>query len=218
EKARFRVAVFKQKGNAAMVCRLIPNKLLTFEQIGLPHKVVELLDRPRGLLLVTGPAGSGKTTTVYAGLRELSESAEEGRSLVSIEDPIEAVIKGVAQSQVQPTAGFTYEAGLRSLLRQDPDVILVGEIRDSTTAELVFQAALSGHLVLSTYHAGSAAGAMQRLVDMGIEPYQLRSGLLAVLSQRLLRRLCECAVETTSPSQLLGLEITAARKPAGCPS
>ena len=178
------------------------------------QRFAEHLVERGGLLLVTGPAGSGKTTTVYAALRELSLG--NGRSLVSIEDPIEAVIERVAQSQVQPVAGFTYETGLRSLLRQDPDVILVGEIRDRLTAELVFQASLSGHLVLSTYHAGSAAAALQRLTDMGLEPYQLRSGLLAVVSQRLVRRLCACARSSADPADRLGLDVETVQLEVGC--
>ena len=119
----------------------------------------------------------------------MADSNCVARNLVSLEDPIEAVVSGVAQSQVKPNAGFDYETGLRSLLRQDPEVILVGEIRDRKTAEIVFQASLTGHLVLTTFHAGSAAEAVSRLLDMGIEPYQLRSGILAVINQRLLRKL-----------------------------
>src|SRR5207302_1999197 len=136
--------------------------------------------------------GSGKTTTAYACLREVVRASGGRRSVVTLEDPIEVALAGVSQSQAQPSAGFTLATGLRSLMRQDPEVILVGEIRDTETVETVFQAALTGHLVLSTFHAGSATGAVARLLDMGIEPYLLTSGLRAVMHQRLLRRLCEC--------------------------
>ncbi len=225
-----RVSTFPTLYGEKVVVRLFvgSGEYRRLDHLGLPEDIAgplrPLLTARGGLLLVTGPAGSGKTTTVYAALRELARAdgatdaavTGSGRSLVSIEDPIEAVIEGVAQSQVQPAAGFTYETGLRSLLRQDPDVILVGEIRDRVTAELVFQASLSGHLVLSTYHAGSAVGAMQRLADMGIEPYQIRSGLLAVLSQRLARRLCGCARESRDPVDRGGREAEAVWLPQGC--
>jgi type II secretory ATPase GspE/PulE/Tfp pilus assembly ATPase PilB-like protein len=152
-----------------------------------------LLSQTSGLVLITGPAGSGKTTTAYACLRELLETSRGAKSLVSLEDPIEAELPGVAQSQVHRPAEFTYPLGLRSLLRQDPDVILVGEVRDRETAETTFQACLTGHLVLTTFHAGSAAEAISRLMDLGVEPYLLRAGLLALVCQRLLRKLCDCA-------------------------
>lgn len=178
--------------------------------------LMSLLHERGGLILLTGPAGSGKTTTIYAALRELSHENADGRSLVSLEDPIEALLPGVAQSQVQPAVGFDYATGLRSLMRQDPDVIMVGEIRDRETAEVVFQASLTGHLTLTTFHAGSAAGSLSRLADMGIEPYLLRSGLLAAVSQRLVRRLCPCAIPCEDDSEKLGLPVTTAHRPAGC--
>jgi type II secretory ATPase GspE/PulE/Tfp pilus assembly ATPase PilB-like protein len=167
------------------------------DELGLPCEILgalrQFLDETSGVILLTGPAGSGKTTTIYAALRELADKTRGGRSLVTLEDPIEVVVPGVAQSQVQPASGFDMAAGLRSLLRQDPEVIMVGEIRDRATAETVFQAALTGHLVLTTFHAGSAAQAINRLSDMGIEPYLLRSAVRAILCQRLVRRLCSCA-------------------------
>lgn len=166
------------------------------------------LSQTSGALIVAGPAGSGKTTTIYACLRELVRSERGLKSVVTLEDPIESVIAGVAQSQVKPAAGFTLASGLRSLLRQDPEVILVGEIRDFETAEAVFQAALTGHLVLTTFHAGNAAEAVGRLLEMGIEPYSLRSGLRGVLSQRLLRRLCDCKAVAPSDDALLGLPVS----------
>ncbi len=177
-----------------------------------------LLSETVGAVLVSGPAGSGKTTTVYACLRELSSRAAGARSLVSLEDPIEVAVPGVAQSQVNPAAGLDLATGLRFLMRQDPEVIMVGEIRDRATAEAAMQASLTGHLLLSTFHAGSAVETLGRLLDMGIEPYVLRSGLLAVICQRLLRRLCTCAVEITDPEEFLGLNPACGRRPVGCPA
>ena len=176
----------------------------------------ELLSETAGAILVSGPAGSGKTTTVYACLRELSSRAAGARSLVTLEDPIEVAVQGVAQSQVNAVAGLDLSTGLRFLMRQDPEVIMVGEIRDRATAEAAMQASLTGHLLLSTFHAGSAVETLGRLLDMGIEPYVLRSGLLAVVCQRLLRRLCSCAVEIKDPQEFLGLSVARAHRPGGC--
>ncbi len=181
-------------------------------------KLRALLEETSGVILLTGPAGSGKTTTIYASLREIDQQSGGGRSLVSLEDPIEVVVPGVDQSQVHPSSGFDMAIGLKSLLRQDPDVLMVGEIRDAETAETVFQASLTGHLVLTTFHAGSSAQAVSRLGDMGIEPYLLHSGLLAIVCQRLLRRLCECARESQEPRDLLGLPLESVRVPVGCPN
>ncbi len=180
------------------------------------HEWQRLLTLTSGVLLITGPAGSGKTTTLYASLREIILASPVMRSLVSLEDPIEAVVPGVAQSQINTAAGFDYARGLRSLLRQDPEVIMVGEIRDREAAETVFQASLTGHLILSTFHAGSTADAISRLCDMHIEPYLLRSGLIGLLSERLLRRLCECSVPGSDPDERLGLEVASWRLSQGC--
>jgi type II secretory ATPase GspE/PulE/Tfp pilus assembly ATPase PilB-like protein len=200
------------------------------DDLGLPADVRvaigDALGETGGVLLISGPAGSGKTTTAYAAMRELGRDGDSRaadaprspfrRSLVSLEDPIEAVLPEVAQSQVNAQAGFGYSAGLKALLRQDPEVILVGEIRDAETAAVVFQASLTGHLVVTTFHAGSAAEAVSRLLDMGLEPYQLRSGLLAVLNQRLVRRLCECAAWSDRPDDRFGLDIPRCKVPVGC--
>jgi general secretion pathway protein E len=140
-----------------------------------------------GLLIVTGPAGSGKTTTLYALLSHLS-AASPGLSLVALEDPVERDLPGVTQIEVSPFGQLTYELALRSILRQDPQVLMLGEIRDAATATLAVQAALSGHRLACTFHAATAGGAIARLVEMGVEPYQLTSALFGVLSQRLLRR------------------------------
>ena len=198
-----------------------PRRYLYLNDLGFPADVLEplrrLLGETSGAILATGPAGSGKTTTVYACLRELVAQWGGQRNLVSLEDPVEVAVPGVAQSQVNPRVGFDLATGLRFLLRQDPDVILVGEIRDRDTAEAAFQASLTGHLVLTTFHAGSAAEAISRLSDMGIEPYVLRSGVLAILGQRLLRRLCPCGRWTDEPAARLGLPADRVRLPVGCP-
>ena len=188
--------------------------------LGLPDDIqrdlLDLLRETAGALLITGPAGSGKTTTAYACLRELRRESGAGKSIVTLEDPVETVLAGVSQSQVNRAAGFDYATGLRSLLRQDPDAILVGEIRDRETAETVFQACLTGHLVLSTFHAGSAAEAVSRLGDMGIEPYLLRTGLLGIVCQRLFRLLCDCAEWTADDSAKLGFDAPRVRVTVGC--
>ena len=182
------------------------DQLQKLGQLGLPsHVLSELLqqlDATAGVILLTGPSGSGKTTTAYACLREIIEQSQGARCIMTLEDPIEVAVEGATQSQVRPAAGFDLGTGLRSLMRQDPDVILVGEIRDPQTAEAAFQAALTGHLVLTTFHAGSAAEAMTRLLDMQIEPYLIRSGLRSVICQRLLRRVCSnCGVLKDSGTQ-----------------
>jgi type II secretory ATPase GspE/PulE/Tfp pilus assembly ATPase PilB-like protein len=141
-------------------------------------------------VFLTGPSGSGKTTTIYACLRRLAAD-DVGRHIVTIEDPVERVLEGVCQSQAQPGGEFDFARGLRSLLRQDPEVIMVGEVRDRETAAVAMEAALTGHLLFSTLHAGSACGVIGRLLEMGIEPYLLTGGVRGILNQRLLRRLCD---------------------------
>ena len=148
--------------------------------------VREALDKPYGLILITGPTGSGKTTTLYSMLNELDHEEE---NVVSLEDPVEYHIEGINQSQVAPEIGYTFASGLRSILRQDPDVIMVGEIRDKETAELAIQAALTGHLVFSTLHTNSSVGAIPRLIDMGIDPYLIAPTLVLCMAQRLARRI-----------------------------
>lgn len=147
-------------------------------------------DRPQGTLLLTGPSASGKTTTIYALLRELLRQPTHSRHVVTIEDPVEYRLDGITQSQVHAGQGFTYDVGLRAILRQDPDVLMVGEIRDSETAHVAVKAGLTGHLVVSTLHSSSAAGVFSRLLDMGLEPYLLASSISGVLAQRLVRRNC----------------------------
>lgn len=217
-----RVSTFPTLYGEKAVVRLFADRArhVDLDSLGLaPELVVRLralLAETSGAILVTGPAGAGKTTTLYASLREIAARTAGGRSLVSLEDPIEAAVEGVAQSQANPAAGFDLAAGLRFLLRQDPEVIMVGEIRDSATAEVAFQASLTGHLVLSSFHAGSAAGAISRLSDMGIAPYLLRSGILAIVSQRLVRKLCRCAQSASGADPFLGLPVQRAWQPVGC--
>jgi general secretion pathway protein E len=217
-----RVSTFPTLHGEKAVIRLFAasGRFLRLDDLGLPVEVREALGQAlretSGAILLTGPSGSGKTTTIYACLRELVDDNQGRRSLTTLEDPIEVAVEGVTQSQVNPSAGFDLSTGLRSLLRQDPEVIVVGEVRDRSTAEVAFQASLTGHLVLTTFHAGSAAGAIGRLSDMGIEPYLLRSGLLAVVSQRLVRTLCQCAREDPEPRSRLGLPVDRARVAVGC--
>lgn len=190
------------------------------DELDFPGDVIDQcrvwMTQPQGVLIVSGPAGAGKTTTLYALLRQILRSAVTLRSICTLEDPIEALVPGTSQSQIHPQAGFTYEVGLKSLLRQDPEVLMVGEIRDKSTAEVVFQASLTGHLVLTTFHAGRAAEACGRLLDMGIEPYVIKSGLLGILSQRLVRRLCGCRREVAGTELLPGPPVARQLERAGC--
>jgi general secretion pathway protein E len=144
----------------------------------------ELIHKPHGIILVTGPTGSGKTTTLYAALEKINDNS---RNIMTVEDPIEYFIDGIGQTQVNTKVEMTFARGLRAILRQDPDVVMVGEIRDLETAEIAIQASLTGHLVLSTLHTNTAAGAVTRLRDMGVEPFLLSSSLIGVLAQRLVR-------------------------------
>jgi general secretion pathway protein E len=164
---------------------------LDLEQLGMSRKIHDsfndLLHKPHGIILVTGPTGSGKTTTLYAGLTILNVKT---RNILTVEDPIEYYIDGIGQTQVNTKVDMTFARGLRSILRQDPDVVMIGEIRDLETASIAVQASLTGHLVLSTLHTNSAIGAITRLRDMGVEPFLLASSLIGVMAQRLVRNLC----------------------------
>jgi len=217
-----RVSTFPTLFGEKAVVRMFaePGRFLRLDDLGLPdgvsNELSHALEETSGAIVLSGPAGSGKTTTIYACLRELAARAGGQRSLVSLEDPIESVVPGVAQSQVNLAAGLTLESGLKSLLRQDPEVIAIGEVRDKTTAEIALQAALTGHLILTTFHAGSACEVIGRFLDMGIEPYVLRSGLRAIVAQRLVRKLCVCAEPSSRPEDLLALPVQSARVPRGC--
>lgn len=189
-------------------------------QLGLTDLQLGILEQALletgGAIVFCGPAGSGKTTTGYACLREILAASRGTRSIASLEDPVEVVIPGVAQSQVRPAAGFDLAAAVRSVLRQDPDVLAVGEIRDAEVASTVFQASLTGHLVVTTLHAGSTRAAIDRLLDLGTGPPVLRAGLRLLVCQRLLRRLCRCATPVQHDRDLCGLPVSTARVAASC--
>lgn len=188
-----RVATMPTTHGEAAILRLLDRstKAVDFDQLGFNRRDAALLQRalnlPHGMLIVTGPTGSGKTTTLAAALGRLDRAT---RKVLTIEDPVEYQIVGVSQSQVRPAVGLTFASALRAFLRQDPDVIMVGEIRDSETAKIAIQAALTGHLVMTTLHTNTAAAAVTRLVDIGVEPYLIASTLTVILGQRLLRVLC----------------------------
>ncbi len=220
-----RLSTFPTLHGEKAVVRLFagPGRFLVLDDLGFPPEVRDalssLLDETSGAIVLAGPSGSGKTTTIYACLRELARRTEGRRSLATLEDPIESGLDGVSQAQVNPAAGLTLEAGLRALLRQDPEVIAVGEIRDRATAETTLQAALTGHLTLTTFHAGGACEVVGRLLDMGIEPYAIRSGLVGVIALRLARRLCPaCSAPARVSADLLGLDVRSARVAIGCPA
>ena len=201
-----RIATSPSIHGESVVMRILDrsNLALDFAALGFDDALTAplraILARPHGILLVTGPTGSGKTTTLYAALAEMNRA---DRKLLTIEDPIEYRLPGVIQTQVSPAIGLDFAAALRSFLRQDPDVMMVGEIRDLETASVAVQAALTGHTILSTLHTNSAAAAVTRLIDMGVEPFLITSSVNAVLAQRLVRRLCrDCAAPFTVPAAL----------------
>ncbi|PTB89283.1 type II secretion system protein GspE [Pseudidiomarina aestuarii] len=198
-----RVSTMPSNHGERVVLRLLDknNARLNLAQLGMTEAnrkiFAELIKKPHGIILVTGPTGSGKSTTLYAGLSDINS---KDRNILTVEDPIEYAIEGIGQMQVNPKVQMTFARGLRAILRQDPDVVMVGEIRDVETAQIAVQASLTGHLVMSTLHTNTAAGAITRLEDMGVEPFLLSSSLLAVLAQRLVRTLCEECKETYDPS------------------
>lgn len=221
-----RVSTMPGRHGEKVVIRIIDNDKasVNLEKLGFDVEMLKewrrLIQLPHGIILVTGPTGSGKTTTLYAGLKELNE---DDVNICTIEDPVEYNLAGVNQFQVNDKAGFTFASALRSLLRQDPDIIMVGEIRDGETARLATQAALTGHLVLSTLHTNDAAGAITRLTNLGIEPYLVAASVTGVLAQRLVRKLCpQCRQPyEPTPNELRVLEKTAGTvdklyKPKGC--
>jgi len=201
-----RVSTLPTQFGESIVLRVLDQSAvqLDLSQLGLPEEVYgalrEIIRRPNGILIVTGPTGSGKTTTLYAGLRAINMP---GAKLLSIEDPVEYEIDGIMQVPVNAPIGLTFASALRAFLRQDPDVIMVGEIRDLETAQVAIQASLTGHLVFSTLHTNDAAGAITRLVDMGVEPFLIGSTVSAVIAQRLLRRICPHCKTAYQPSEAL---------------
>jgi len=188
-----RVASFPTVYGENVVLRILDkaNVILELSQLGFVKEVLatfqELIKQPNGIMLVTGPTGSGKTTTLYAAIQTINS---EERNIITLEDPVEYHLPRIRQSQINPKAGVTFAAGLRSILRQDPDVIMVGEIRDLETVDIAVQAALTGHLVFSTLHTNDAAGTISRLLDMGAEPFLVSSSVIGILAQRLVRAVC----------------------------
>jgi len=203
-----RVSVIPMLYGEAVVLRLLDRSSVLFglNKLGMSQRDLDItrviLERPHGIILVTGPTGSGKTTTLYAALSRINDIQ---RKIITIEDPIEYQLHGINQIQVSRKAGLTFASGLRSILRHDPDVVLVGEIRDGETAEIAIQASLTGHLVFSTLHTNDAPSALTRLVDMGIEPYLVASSLEAVLAQRLVRVICPDCKEPLSAGEIAPL-------------
>lgn len=221
-----RVSTMPSSHGERVVLRLLDknNARLMLANLGLAKEyqehISELLRKPHGIILVTGPTGSGKSTTLYAGLNEINS---KDRNILTVEDPIEYNIEGIGQTQVNTKVDMTFARGLRAILRQDPDVVMIGEIRDLETAQIAVQASLTGHLVLSTLHTNTAIGSVTRLRDMGVEPFLLSSSLLAVLAQRLVRTLCPDCREphhaTAREQKMLGIEIDAqVYRPVGCES
>jgi type II secretory ATPase GspE/PulE/Tfp pilus assembly ATPase PilB-like protein len=203
--ADLRLSTFPTPYGDKAVLRVIPRgtKTTTLEELGMDPSSLALfrtiLDHPQGLVIVTGPTGSGKSTTLYASLHELNDMT---RNIVTLEDPIERKIAGITQGQIQPRQGFGFAEGLRAILRQDPNVIMVGEIRDQETAEIALSASLTGHLLLTTLHTVSALGAVGRLIDMGLEPFLIASALTAVTAQRLARTVCtSCAAPVQATAE-----------------
>jgi general secretion pathway protein E len=198
-----RVSTVPTVHGESVVMRVLDRASVRFslEQMGFETDTLtrfnELLARPHGILLVTGPTGSGKTTTLYAALSKLDSASQK---IINVEDPVEYQLEGINQIQVHSQIGLTFANALRSILRQDPDIIMIGEMRDGETAQIAVQSALTGHLVLSTLHTNTAAGAVIRLLDMGVEPYLITSSVNGVLSQRLVRTLCDHCKEPETPS------------------
>ena len=199
-----RVSTLPSGHGERIVLRLLDKQAgrLQLSRLGMDPKTHErllrLIAKPHGILLVTGPTGSGKTTTLYAALAHLNDST---RNILTVEDPIEYFIDGIGQTQVNSKVDMSFARGLRAILRQDPDVVMVGEIRDLETVEIAIQASLTGHLVFSTLHTNTAVGAVTRLRDMGVEPYLMSSTLLGVLAQRLVRTLCPACKQAYSPTE-----------------
>ncbi|MEW6482761.1 MAG: ATPase, T2SS/T4P/T4SS family [bacterium] len=222
----FRVSTIPTNFGEKSVIRILDSSALCVDltSLGFEPDALSIFEKninvPHGMILVTGPTGSGKTTTLYSALRSINTP---DKNIVTIEDPVEFVLAGVNQVQAKPDIGFDFASGLRSFMRQDPDIILVGEIRDRETAEVAINAALTGHLVFSTLHTNDAAGAVTRLVNMGVEPFLIASTVVMVVAQRLVRKLCDCKVAYEVPGESLrsmGIDVwenvVTLYKPNGC--
>jgi len=203
----FRVSTLPTVNGEKVVMRVLDTSsgILTLEQLGLRGHGLEVvgenISRPHGMILVTGPTGSGKSTTLYAVIDRLNA---EGVNIITLEDPVEYFIEGINQVQIKTDIGLTFASGLRSILRQDPDIVMVGEIRDTETAEMAVHAALTGHVVLSTLHTNTAAGAIPRLIDMGVEPFLIASSINVSVAQRLARKICEdCKEDVKVPKEVV---------------
>lgn len=201
-----RVSTFPVTFGEKVVLRILDQSAtpITLEKLGFQKDILEkfqmLIKKPYGIILVTGPTGSGKTTTLYAALQKINSPE---KNIITLEDPREYLLKGINQAEINSGIGFTFTDGLRAILRQDPDVIMLGEIRDLETAEIAIRSALTGHLVLSTLHTNDAAGAITRLIEMDIEPFMISSALIGVLAQRLVRTICPNCKEDYKPSEEL---------------
>lgn len=214
-----RIASLPTSHNERIVIRLLDKsaQLYTLEEIGMFDQTLrtwrELIHLDHGLILVTGPTGSGKSTTLYSTLQEINS---QELNVLTLEDPIEYQLEGISQSQINEKKGMTFATGMRSVLRQDPDIIMVGEIRDRDTANMAIQASLTGHLVFSTLHTNDAASAVTRLLDLGVEPYLVASSMIASLAQRLVRKLClECKREKSNSASSQNVDCY---EPVGCPA
>jgi general secretion pathway protein E len=219
-----RVSTLPSRAGERVVLRILDKDAagIDLEVLGLTGSAAEVmrdaLSEPNGIILVTGPTGSGKTTTLYGCLKQLNDGK---RNILTVEDPVEFAVEGIGQTQVNAKVGLTFANGLRAILRQDPDVVMVGEIRDRETADIAVQASLTGHLVLSTVHTNDAVGAITRLKDLKVEPFLLASTLRAVVAQRLVRRLCPDCREPVQADQkvaaLLGIDAgSVVWRAAGC--
>ncbi|MBN1916306.1 MAG: type II/IV secretion system protein [Verrucomicrobia bacterium] len=225
----FRVATFPTIHGEKVVIRIFDSAavLLDIHSLGfdaaVTERILRLLENPQGVLLLTGPASSGKTTTIYSALNWITRHRRSVANIITIEDPVEFDLKTISQTQIDPHGGLTFASALRSALRLDPEVLMIGEIRDPETAQIATQAGLTGHLVISTIHCGTAAGVFTRLIEMGIEPFLIASSVTGVVSQRLVRVLCDaCKGPCKADARILdefGIsadEANAYRSPAGC--
>ncbi|HLQ97675.1 MAG TPA: ATPase, T2SS/T4P/T4SS family [Candidatus Dormibacteraeota bacterium] len=221
-----RVSLLPSVHGEKVVMRILDlsNALDQLDKLGFTDKNIsafkEMIEQPNGIILITGPTGSGKSSTLYAGLNHLNS---EEVNIITIEDPVEYQLEGINQVQVNDDVGMTFSSGLRSILRQDPDIVMIGEIRDFETAQIAIRASLTGHLVLSTLHTNSAIAALTRLIDMGIEPFLISSSLTGVVAQRLVRRVCRDCSEDVQPTEREheifrshGFEISKVKKGKGC--